>query len=131
MGKQAKISGKVNKKSDLKFEVQAVRSGEVAITVELMEKGNYEVSKLSDDGLPTHFPEKGGQPITWYNNFSITKGGQFIRQRYKVTIPGLSRRPGNSILVIYDRSGLHAYEGDPDGDTIELADGDPAVGHAP
>lgn len=133
MGKQARIPGKVRKESARKFEVEPVKSGEVQITIDLLEDGQYEVSKLSDEGLPTHYPDENGDRITWYNNFSITRGGNFIKQRYRVTIPGLSRRPKNSTVVIYDDTrGLYAY--DPsriDGDTIELNDGDPAVGHAP
>jgi hypothetical protein len=135
MGKQAKIPGHVKRQSGRKFEIEPERSRwpkEVAITIELPEDDDeYEVSKLSEEGLPTHW---NGVPIVWYGNFSITKGGQAIRRAYKVKIPGISSLPKNTALIICDDETPKGREYDKDrikDDTIELTYGDPAVGHAP
>jgi hypothetical protein len=72
-----------------------------------------------------------GTAIRWFNNFAIKKNGQYINQKYKVMIAGLSNS-GNSRIVIFDGNGNpYYYTGDVVNDTIELTDGDPGVGMAP
>ena len=123
------VPGKVQKDSNRKFKIRKDKTDEVDVDVEILEDGNYEVDKLSIDGLPTHMFD--GTAIRWLNNFSIKKNGQYINQRYKVTIPGLSAR-GNSRLVIFDGNGdPYYYTGAIVNDTFELTDGDPGTGMAP
>jgi len=126
------VQGKVENKKDndgkiekRKFKIKKEKDNEVDIDIEVEEDGDYEVEKLSVEGLPT---EIEGQAITWLNNFAIKKGGNYINQRYKVVIPGL----GNKRVVIIDNNshGVPSfYTGPTDNDTIVLSDGDPAVGH--
>jgi guanyl-specific ribonuclease Sa len=94
--------------------------------------GSYEVEKLEVKGLPDKID---GTKIRWFNNFSIRhKGGGYVKQKYKVTITGLSNR-GKSRLVIYSDTHdpkLYYYdESKIQGDTFELDDGDPGSGQAP
>ena len=123
------VPGKVQKDSNRKFKIKKDKTDEVDVDVEILEDGNYDVEKLSVDGLPTKMYDDTS--IRWLNNFSIKKNGQYINQRYKVTIPGLSNR-GNSRLVIFDGNGdPYYYTGAIVNDTFELTDGDPATGMAP
>jgi hypothetical protein len=72
-----------------------------------------------------------GTPIRWFTNFAIKKNGQYINERFKVKIPGISNM-GSSRLVIYDGNGdPYYYTGAIIDDTFELTDGDPAAGGAP
>ena len=126
------VPGKVqkDKNNNKKFKVEkGDQPNEVDIEIEVVDDGDYEVDKLQMQGLPTQI---NGTAIRWFNNFSIKhKGGGYINQRYKVTIPGLSNR-GSSRLVIYNGKGvLSYYEGTIVGDTFELTDGDPGVGSSP
>jgi len=89
--------------------------------------GDYEVDKLSIDGLPAKMQD--GNVIRWFNNFAIKKNGQYINQKYKITIAGISSM-GNSKLVIFDGNGdPYYYTGSIVNDTFEMTDGDPAVAH--
>jgi hypothetical protein len=133
MAKQEKVPGKVKKESDKKFKVEKDKASEVDIDIDMLVDGNYEVDKLRLDGLPTEFPQPDGKSIliVWYNNFSIKLNSQYVKQAYKVKIPGVSKR-GDQILVVYDNTnGLSEYKGSIVDDTIELNDGDPGIGHAP
>ena len=133
MAKQDIVPGKVIKLSNKQFTIEKDQASEVDLEIDMLVDGNYEVDKLKLDGLPTEFPQPDGKsiPIVWYNNFSIKLDSQYVKQIYKVTIPGLSKR-AESILVIYDNTnGLYEYKGNIVDDTIELTDGDPGVGHAP
>lgn len=126
------VPGKVqkDKNNNKKFKIEkGDQPHEVDVEVEIADAGEYEVEKLRMEGLPTHIDNI---QIRWFNNFSIKKkGGGYIDQRYKVTIPGLAGR-GSSRLVIYNGKGvLYYYEGTIDGDTFELTDGDPGAGSAP
>ena len=123
------VPGKVQKDSNRKFKIKKDKSDEVDVDIEIEEDGDYQVDKFSVDGLPTHMYD--GIKIRWLNNFGIKKNGQYINQKYKVTIPGLSNR-GDSRLVIFDGNGdPYYYTGTITGDTFELTDGDPAGGMAP
>ncbi|MDQ3006375.1 MAG: hypothetical protein M3R47_13460 [Chloroflexota bacterium] len=123
------VPGKVQKDSNTKFKIKKDKTGEVDTDIEILEDGNYEVDKLSVDGLPTNMYD--GNPIRWFNNFAIKKNGQYINQKYKVTIPGISNLAG-SRLVIFDGNGdPYYYTGAIVNDTFELTDGDPATGGSP
>lgn len=123
------VPGKVQKDSNRKFKIKKDKSSEVDIDIDIEEDGDYDVEKLSTDGLPTHMDD--GNPITWFNNFAIKKNGQYINQKFKVKIAGISNM-GNSKLVIFDGNGNpYYYTGAINDDTFELTDGDPATGKAP
>lgn len=120
------IPGKVDRLSNKKFKIKKDKASERDAEVDIAEDGDYEVEKLSVDGLPTQM--KDGAPIRWFNNFAIKKNGQYIKQRYSVTIAGLS----SVNVVICDSSGEPTYyQGSVKDDTIELSDGDPAIGGSP
>jgi hypothetical protein len=117
------VAGKVNKLNGRKFRIDKDGKPEVDVTVEIMEDGQYVVEKLSIEGLPDAMHD--GKPIHWLNNFAIKVKGQYINQRYLVTVPGI----GKSQLVIYDGNGdPYYYTGKVENDTFELTDGDPAIG---
>jgi hypothetical protein len=123
------IAGKVDKTNNKKFRIRKDKNTEIDVDVDIDEEGDYAVDKLSVDGLPTTMND--GTAIRWFNNFAIKKNGQYINQRFKVTIAGISNM-GNSRLVIFDGNGNpYYYTGDIVNDTFELTDGDPAVGGAP
>ena len=122
------VPGKVEKdKSNKKiYKISKDKSSESDITIELTGDGEYEVEKLSVDGLPTAMTD--GSPIRWFNNFAIKKNGQYINERFFVTIPD----GGSSRLVIFDGNGNpYYYTGEIKNNTIELTDGDPAGGFSP
>ncbi len=123
------IPGRVQKNSSKNFKIKKDKDSEVDVDIEIDEDGAYEVDKLSVDGLPANMYDN--TPIRWFNNFAVRKNGQYINQRYKITVPGLSNR-GSSRLVIFDGNGdPYYYTGAIVGDTFEMTDGDPAVGGAP
>ena len=123
------VPGKVQKSNNKKFKIQKDKDSEVDVDIEIEEDGDYEVDKLSVDGLPTNMYDGNG--IRWFNNFAIKKNGQYINQPYKVTIPGLSSI-APSRLVIFDGNGdPYYYTGAIVNDTFELTDGDPGAGQSP
>lgn len=123
------VPGKVQKNSNKKYKIKKEKGDEVDIDIEIEDDGDYEVDKLSIDGLPANMFD--GTSIRWLNNFAIKKNGQYINQKYKITIPGISNM-GNSKLVIFDGNGNpYYYTGDIIDDTFEFTDGDPAPGMAP
>lgn len=123
------VPGKVQQNSSKKYKIKKDKDSEVDVDIEIEEDGTYEVDKLSVDGLPTHMHD--GTAIRWFNNFAIKKNGQYINQKYKITIPGISSM-GSSKLVIFDGNGdPYYYTGPIINDTFELTDGDPAAGGAP
>jgi len=82
------------------------------------------------------------EEIVWFNNFSIKKkkqdgsDGDPINQSYNITIEGLSalRSAGKNIILQDGNANngkAYIYTGSVDNDTIELTDGDPAVGGSP
>src|SRR5512146_1917663 len=120
MAQQNKVAipGKVQKNSSKKFKIKKDKTSEVDVDIEIVDDGDYQVEKLSIDGLPTTMYD--GHAIHWFNNFAIKKNGQYINQKYKVTIPGISNI-GNSKLVIFDGNGdPYYYTGAIVNDTIEL-----------
>ena len=124
------VPGKVQKTNNKKFKIKKDKDSEVDVDIEIEEDGEYEVDKLSVDGLPTHMND--GNAIRWLNNFAIKKNGQYINQPYKVTISGLTNLLGNSKFVIFDGNGdPYYYTGAIVNDTFELTDGDPAPGMSP
>ena len=123
------LAGKVDRASSRKFKIRMDKNNEIDVDIEIDEDGDYTVDKLSVDGLPSAMND--GTAIRWFNNFAIKKNGQYINQRFKVTIAGISNL-GSSRLVIFDGNGNpYYYTGDIVNDTFELTDGDPAVGGAP
>jgi len=126
MQKKIVIAGKVDRLTNQKFKIKKDKASEIDAEVDIAEGGDYEVEKLSVAELPTHM--KDGTAIRWFTNFAIKKNGQYIRQRYSVTMAGLS----SVNVVVCDSSGEpYYYEGSVKDDTIELTDGDPAIGGAP
>lgn len=122
------VPGKVKKDKDnpKKYKIEKDKNSESDVTVELTGTGDYDVQKLSVDGLPAAMID--GTPIRWFNNFAIKKNGQYINERFFVTIPN----GGSSRLVIFDGNGNpYYYTGEIQNNTIELTDGDPAGGFAP
>ncbi|MEO8356135.1 MAG: hypothetical protein ABI621_09485 [Chloroflexota bacterium] len=120
------IPGRVEKTNSRKFKIKKDKASETDTSIEIVDDGDYEVDKLSVDGLPASMFD--GTTIRWFNNFAIKKNGQYINQRYFVTISGL----GSSRLVIFDGNGdPYYYTGKVTNGTFELTDGDPAVGGAP
>jgi hypothetical protein len=123
------IPGKVQQVNNKKFKIKKSKDSEVDVDIDIDEDGTYDVDKLSVDGLPTNMHD--GNPIRWFNNVAIKKNGQYINQRYKVTIAGISSM-GASKLVVFDGNGdPYYYTGAIVNDTFEMTDGDPAWGGAP
>lgn len=131
------IPGQVEKQSNKKFKIKKEKSSERDVEVEIVEDAsikitkeiNYQVDKLSMVDLPAKMPD--GKTIRWFNNFSIKKDGQILKQKFLIAITGLSSL-GTSRVVILDSKDIpYYYEKPIINDTIELADGDPAVGAAP
>lgn len=117
---------KQDKHNPKKYMIEKEKKSESDITVDIVDDGDYEVEKLSVDGLPATMND--GNPIRWINNFFIKKNGQYINQRYFVTLPPV----GDSRIIIFDGNGNpYYYTGEVKNDTIELTDGDPAVGGWP
>lgn len=120
------IPGKVERLNRKKFRIRKDKASEIDTDIDILDDGDYEVEKLSLDGLPERADD--GTPIRWFTNFAIKKDKQYINQRYSVTIPGLS----SCRVVIFDSQGkLYYYAGKVVNDTIELTDGDPGVGGSP
>lgn len=120
------VHGKVTKENNKKYTIKKDKASESDLTIEIVEDGDYIVEKLSVDGLPTNMND--GNPITWFNNFSIKKNGQYINQRFFVTTPAL----GASKLIIFDGNGNpYYYTGEIINNKFELTDGDPAIGKWP
>lgn len=132
MANQSKVvvPGKVQKDNNRKFKIKKDKASEVDVDIDIEEDGDYQVDKFSVDGLPTHMYD--GNLIRWFNNFGIKKNGQYINQKYKVTIAGLVNLLGSSKLVIFDGNGNpYYYTGEIVNDSFELTDGDPSAGGAP
>jgi hypothetical protein len=115
-----------NKANNKIYKIKSHKNSEFDLTIELTGDGDYEVEKLSLEGLPAAMND--GKPIRWLNNFAIKKNGQHINERFFVTIPHIE----DSRLVIYDGNGNpYYYTGEIKNNTFELTDGDPAVGRVP
>jgi len=107
-------------------------------------ESDFVVQKLSLDdvdesGLPVLPAKYGNDDIVWLTNFAIKKNStkDYINQPYKVKIAGLSaaKAAGKKILIIDGNSSGNVPTVINDkvdsNDTIELTDGDPAIGSAP
>jgi len=128
------ILGKVQKNNKKQFKIQKHKDTEVDVDIDIEEDGEYEVEKLSVDGLPATMDD--GTLIRWLNNFSIKKDGNYINQSFKVKIAGISAlKAAKKNLVIWDGNTNNGkpwiYSGDILDDTIELTDGDPGIGNTP
>ncbi len=122
------VPGKIEKHKthSKKFKIKKHKNNESDLDIELTGDGDYEIEKLSTDGLPETMID--GNPIRWFNNFYIKKNGQHINEIFFVTIPAL----GKSKLIIYDGNGNpYYYTGEIKNNKFELTDGDPAVGAWP
>jgi hypothetical protein len=122
------VPGKVekDKSNSKKYKIKKEKDSESDIEVEVTGEGDYDVEKLSVNGLADKMPDKS--PIRWFNNFIIKKGGLVIKERFFVTIPsgGISR------LVIVGSSGdPYYYPDEIKNNTVELKDGDPGFGWSP
>jgi len=122
------VPGKVDRLNKKKFKIKKDKASEIDADIDIVEDGDYEVEKLSVDGLPTHMPDK--TPIRWFNNFAIKKNRQYINQKYFVTIRGLAS-PTSRVVISNGKGDPYYYEGNVSNDTIELMDGDPAIGSGP
>ena len=105
---------------------------------------DFVVEKLSIDdvdeaGVPVLPAKYGNDDIVWFTNFAIKKKSTnaYINQPYKIKIEGLSaaKAAGKRILIIDGNSSGNVptviNDKVDDNDTIELTDGDPAVGGTP
>ncbi len=122
------IPGKVkkDKANPKKYKVEKDKASESDIEIQVTGEGDYDVEKLSVDGLPEKMTD--GNPIRWFNNFIIRKNKQVIKEKYFVKIPDL----GKSRLVIIDSKGEPYYfMGEIKDNIIELTDGDPGTGRVP
>jgi hypothetical protein len=119
------VPGKVEKDKDnhKKHTIKANKSDELDLTIELTGDGEYEVEKLSVDGLPTAMTD--GNPIHWLNNFHIKKNGKYINERFFITIPNLEK---SRLVILGSKGDPYYYKGEVKNNTIEVTDGDPAVG---
>ena len=136
MAKQNKVPGKAKKdpNNNRKYTIEADGPEEVSVEIDLLEDDTYEVDKLETGTLPQTMPVPQNTAIRWFNNFSIKKGGKFIKKKYTVRIDRLQEKLGNGRLVIYSDTHtpkLYYYDGTINGDTFELSDGDPSVGGSP
>lgn len=134
MYKKVVIPDKVQKESSKKFKIKKDKKDEIDAEVDVVEDGVYAVEKLSIDGLPAQTTDK--VDILWLNNFAIKKNGQYINQRFKVKIAGLSalQAKGKQIVIFDGNSNNgqpYVFGSKIVDDTFELTDGDPAVGSAP
>jgi hypothetical protein len=122
------VPGKVKKdKSNLKkHKIKKDKNSESDITIELTGDGDYEVEKLSVDGLPDRMSD--GTPIRWFTNFQVKKNGQYIKERFLVTIPDLEK---SRLVILGSEGDPYYYTGEIKNNTFELTDGDPAVGRGP
>jgi len=131
MGKQDPDSGKVKDEKNGKFKIEK-GNGHNEVDIELqLPSGTYEVKKLKvavggEKGLPEKIDN---YTIRWFNNFSIKEGGNYIKKKYTVTITNLKEKLGSGKLVIYSETHdpkLYYLDPQPEGDSFDLEDGDPA-----
>lgn len=129
------VPGKVDKENNRKFKIKKDKNSEVDVEIEIEEDGNYEVTKLSIEGLDTQLPNNGGS-ITWLNNFEIKENNSPINKAYKIKVNGLSAMlAAGKQLVIQDgnrnNSKPYLHDVPVTDDTFDFSDGDPAVGTRP
>lgn len=120
------VPGKVEKVNNKKFKIKKDKGQESDLTIDIVDDGDYDVQKLSIDGLPATMID--GNPIHWYNNFAIKKNGQYINQRFFVSLPDVT---GKRVIIFDGNGNPYYYTGEVNNNTIELTDGDPAIGSWP
>ena len=131
----------ISNSGNKKFKIPKVKGTEKDADIEILGSdpdSDFVVEKLNIDGaeLPTKF---GNDDIAWLTNFAIKKNStkEYINQPYKVKISGLSaaKADGRKILIIDGNSSSNVPTDISDkvdsNDTIELTDGDPAIGNSP
>jgi len=135
MADKTPITGKV-KKDGKKFKIEKAdyknkdkKNNEIEIDVEIDDNSTYDVEKLSTEELPEKMSD--GTLIRWLNNFYIKEGGNYIKKKYTVTVPGLSKRGSSKLVIMGSDNVPKYYEGTISGDSFDLTDGDPSVGLAP
>jgi hypothetical protein len=138
------LSTKKGNKGEKKFKIdKGSKKGEKDVELDI-NSGNADdvfiVEKLDMEKLDKTITINGNtEDIEWFNNFQIKKQstGEPINQNYKVKITGLkSLKTAGKNIVIQDgnvnNGSAYVFNGIvTDDDTIELSDGDPAVGSAP
>jgi hypothetical protein len=129
MPNKVPIPGKVEKhKSNPKrFIVRKHHASETDIEVEVTGDGDYEIEKLSLEGLPEKMPD--GTLIRWFNNFHVKKNKQIIKEKYFVTIP--EGQKGSRLVIVDSKGEPYYYKGEIKNGVIELTDGDPGTGWCP
>jgi hypothetical protein len=142
----AKVVLSTNKgnKGDKKFKLEkGLKNGEKDVDLDI-NSGSAEdvfiVEKLDMQGLDNTIIINGKtETIVWFNNFQIKKEstGEPINQNYKVKIAGLKNlKSAGKNIVIQDgnvnNGRAYIFTGIvSDDDSIELSDGDPAIGNSP
>lgn len=138
------LSTKKGNKGEKKFKLdKGSKKGEKDVELDI-NSGNdddvFIIEKLDMEKLDKTITIDGKtEDIEWFSNFQIKKQstGEPINQNYKVKIAGLkSRKSAGKYIIIQDgnvnNSKPYIFNGNvTDDDTIELSDGDPAVGSAP
>lgn len=130
-----------------KFKIPKSKNKEKDADIEILgddPDSDFVVEKLSVDdvdetGQPVLPTKYGNDDIAWLTNFAIKKKSTkaYINQAYKVKIEGLSaaKAANKKILIIDGNSSSNVPTDITDkvdkNDTIELTDGDPAVGSSP
>ncbi|NWG34708.1 MAG: hypothetical protein HXY42_09715 [Chloroflexi bacterium] len=130
------IVGNAGKK-DKKYKVKQNKE----VDIEIVDPGTDEfiVEILDLAGLPsTVTDDEETSQIVWHNNFAIRKkGGDYIKQRYRVKLPGANalRKAGKKIVIfdgVTNKGEPYVFKGTVDADdTFELINGDPAIGSSP
>lgn len=132
----------VQNNGNKKFKIKAKKNKERDVDIEI--PGNdpdadFIVQKLDIEGvgLPSNMPNNG-PAIVWLNNFAIKKKSTnaHINQSYKASIAGLSAlQAAGKKIVIFDGNSNNGQPYEVEGtivnDTLELSDGDPAIGNSP
>ena len=95
------------------------------IDLEFDDNDAYDIETLAVDELPTTI---AGVAIGWFHNFGIKKNGQYIKERFLVTIPDLEK---SRLVILGSEGDPYYYIGKIQNNTFEVTDGDPAVGRGP
>jgi len=132
----------VTNSGNKKFKIPKVKGAEKDTDIEILgddPDSDFVVQKLSTD-LDAELPAKyGNDDIIWLTNFAIKKNStkEYINQPYRVKITGLSasKAAGKKILIVDGNSSSNVptdiTNKVDNNDTIELTDGDPAIGSSP
>lgn len=70
------------------------------IAIELDDVNDIEVELLEISDLP---PTHNGKPVTWFNNFSVKKGGAYLTKAHKISYTiHFDELPAGSTFVYFD-----------------------------